>query len=177
MTNLNQQPQSVSHGRWGSWGRLQSETLSPALFCSESQKRCSAPTWAPSCSARSPSSPGSRAAPHTMKVFKRIWLNFQIAKLALPSLGSETQWVCISLAFPGGSVVKNLPADAGDAGEVGSIPGSGRPPGGGNDSPLKYSCLKNPMDRRAWRATVHGVTRVGHDLSAHSHTLFLYIFL
>ena len=46
--------------------------------------------------------------------------------------------------FPGGSVVKNLPANAG---EVGSVPGLGRSPGEGNGNPLKYSCLENPMDR------------------------------
>ena len=44
------------------------------------------------------------------------------------------------------------------------IPGSGRYPGEGNGHPLQYSCLGNPMDRGAWRATVHGVTRVRHDL-------------
>ena len=63
--------------------------------------------------------------------------------------------------FPGGSVVKNPPADAGD---VGSIPGSGRSPREGNGNPLQYSCQRNPMDRGAWQAAVHGVTRVGHDL-------------
>ena len=50
------------------------------------------------------------------------------------------------------------------AGELGSTSGLGRSPGEGNGSPLQYSCLKNPMDRGAWRATVHGVTRVRHDL-------------
>ena len=55
--------------------------------------------------------------------------------------------------FPGGTVVKNLPANAGD---VGSIPGSDRCPGEGNGYPLQYSCLENPMDREAWQATVHG---------------------
>ena len=58
--------------------------------------------------------------------------------------------------FPGGSVVKNLPANAGDEG---SIPGSGRSPGEGNGNPLQYSCLGNPRDRRAWRATVHAVIK------------------
>ena len=48
--------------------------------------------------------------------------------------------------FPGGSVIKNLPTNAGD---VGSIPGSGKSPRGGNDNPLQYSCLGNPMDREA----------------------------
>ena len=57
------------------------------------------------------------------------------------------------MGFPGGSVVKNLPANAGDSG---SIPGSERFPGEGNGNPLQYSFLENPMDRGAWRATVHG---------------------
>ena len=65
----------------------------------------------------------------------------------------------IANSFPGGSMVKTLPADAGDAGDVGSIPESGRSPGEGNVYPLQYSCLENPMDRRAWRVTVHGVAK------------------
>ena len=60
-------------------------------------------------------------------------------------------------------VIKNLPANAEDIQDVGSIPGSGRSPGEGNDSPLQYSCLENPMDRGAWWATVNGLKRVGHD--------------
>jgi len=59
-------------------------------------------------------------------------------------------------------VVKNLPVNAGD---LGSIPGSGGYPGGGNGTPLQYSCLGNPMDRGAWRATVHGVTKSQTRLS------------
>ena len=51
------------------------------------------------------------------------------------------------------------------SGDPGSIPGSERSPGEGNGNPLQYSCLKNPMDREAWWATVHGVARVGHDLA------------
>ena len=54
-------------------------------------------------------------------------------------------------------MVKNPPAKAGDTGDTGSIPGSGRSPGGGNDNPLQFSCLENPMDRGAWRAIVHGL--------------------
>ena len=69
------------------------------------------------------------------------------------------------LGFPGGTVVKNLPANAGDARDVGSIPGSGRSPGGGNGNPLQYSCLGNPIDRGAWRATVPGVTKSQTRLS------------
>ena len=51
------------------------------------------------------------------------------------------------MGFPGGTMVKNPPANAGDARDVGSIPGSGRSPGEGNGSPLQYSCLENSMDR------------------------------
>ena len=58
--------------------------------------------------------------------------------------------------FPGGSVVKNPPANAGDAG---SIPGSGRSSGEGNDNPLQYSCLENSMDKGAWWATVHQMAK------------------
>ena len=52
-----------------------------------------------------------------------------------------------------------------NAGGLGSIPLSGRSPGEGNDNPLQYSCLENPMDSGACQATVHGVKRVGHDLA------------
>ena len=61
--------------------------------------------------------------------------------------------------FPGGSGVKNLPINAGDAGDTALIPGTGRSPGGAHGNPLQYSCLENPMNRGAWRATVHGVTK------------------
>ena len=59
-------------------------------------------------------------------------------------------------------MVKKLPANAEDLRDTGSIPGSGRSPGRGYSNPLQYSCLENPMDRGAWRATDHGVTK-GHD--------------
>ena len=55
--------------------------------------------------------------------------------------------------------VRNPPADAGDVRDTGSIPGLGRFPGGGNGNPLQYPCLENPMDRGAWRATVHGIAK------------------
>ena len=58
--------------------------------------------------------------------------------------------------FPGGSVVRNPPANAGD---VGSVPGLGRSLEERNGNPLQYSCLGNPMDRGAWKATVHGVAK------------------
>ena len=56
-------------------------------------------------------------------------------------------------------VVKNPPANAGDRRDISSISGSGRSPGGGHGNPLWYSCLENPMDRRASRDTVHGVAK------------------
>ena len=55
--------------------------------------------------------------------------------------------------------LKNFPASAGDIRDTGSIPGSGRSPGGGNGNALQYSCLGYPMDRGAWQAPVHGVTK------------------
>ena len=67
------------------------------------------------------------------------------------------------MSFPGGSVVKNLPANAG---ELGLIPGLGRPPGEENGNPLQYSCLADPMDRRAWGVgSVYGVTMSQTQLS------------
>jgi len=56
-------------------------------------------------------------------------------------------------------VLKNLPANAGDIRDAGSIPGSERSPGGGHGNPLQYSCLKNPLDRGSWRAIVLGVAK------------------
>ena len=78
--------------------------------------------------------------------------------------------------FPGGTSVKNPPADAGNAGDVGLISGSGRSPGGGNGNPLKYSCLENPIGRGAWWATVHGITKSWTRLSMHATPFFLRFF-
>ena len=63
------------------------------------------------------------------------------------------------MGFPGGWVVKNPPANAGDTGDAGLIPRLGRSPGKENGNPLQYSCLENLMDRGAWWATVHGVSQ------------------
>ena len=68
----------------------------------------------------------------------------------------------------GGSVIKNLLANAEDTGDSGSIPGSGRLLGEGNGNPLQYSCLKNPVDRGAWQATVPRVTE--WDTTEPKHT-------
>ena len=62
-------------------------------------------------------------------------------------------------------VVKKAPVSAGDTRHVGSIPGSGRYPGGGNGNPLQYSCLKNTMDRESWQAIVQGVAKSQTQLS------------
>ena len=71
----------------------------------------------------------------------------------LPKHQSFTQASQVAL------VVKNLPDNAGDIGDSGSIPGSGRSPGGWHGNPFQYSCLENPMDRGAWQATVHRVAK------------------
>ena len=63
--------------------------------------------------------------------------------------------------FSGGSAAKESACSAGDPGLT---PGWGRSPGEGNGNPLQYPCLENPMDRKSWWATVHGVVRVGHNL-------------
>ena len=67
--------------------------------------------------------------------------------------------------------IKNLPAKAGDIRDLGSIPGLGRSPGGGNGNTLQNSCLENPMDREAWQATVHGVSKSQTTKQlTHTHT-------
>ena len=78
-----------------------------------------------------------------------------------------------TMGFPGGTLVKNPPACAGDTGDVGSIPGSGRYPRERNGNPLQYSCLWNPMDRKAWQATVHRVAK-DLDMTERTHTQSFY---
>ena len=74
------------------------------------------------------------------------------------------------MGFTGSSVVKNLPANAGN---MGLILGLGRSPGVGNGNPLQYSCLGNPMDRRTWWAAVYGVARVRHNVAAKQQQLLI----
>ena len=99
---------------------------------------------------------GGREAPSDNKTL-RLWLllSFYIVfttLLFIPSLvGRRASQVALA--------VKNLPTSAGDIRDMGSIPGSGRCPGGGHDNPLQYSCLENSTDRGALWATVHGVTK------------------
>ena len=71
----------------------------------------------------------------------------------------------IMSGLPGGSDGKEFACNAGDIRDTGSIPGLGKSPGAGHGNPLQYSCLDNPMDRGAWRATVHGVAKSQTQLS------------
>ena len=94
--------------------------------------------------------------------------HFYMERVALKSkLIRDLRVIC----FPGGSVVKNPHADAGDAGDMGSIPASGRSPGGRDDNPFQYSCLENSMDREAWRATVRRVVNSWTWLSTHAQSV------
>ena len=80
------------------------------------------------------------------------------------------------MGFPGGLAVKNPCANAGDMGNAGWIPQLGRSPGVGNGNPLQNSCLENSIDREAWRATVHGVTKNWTQLStAHTNVINIQI--
>jgi hypothetical protein len=74
----------------------------------------------------------------------------------------QSQSICIPtflLGSPGGAVLKNLPANVGAAGDMSSIPGSGRSSGVGNGNPVQYSYLGNPIDREAWWAVVHRIAK------------------
>ena len=79
----------------------------------------------------------------------------------------------IHMGFPGGSVVKNPPASARDAEDMGLIPGSGRPPRGGNVNPFQYSCLENSMDRGAWHAAVRWGGKEQTRLSMHTQKVYI----
>ena len=72
-------------------------------------------------------------------------------------------------SFPGGAAVKNPLANAGDARDAGSTPGSVRSTGGGNGNPLQFSCLENSTDKGAWWATAHRVAKSQTRLSRHVH--------
>ena len=84
-----------------------------------------------------------------------------IRKVSVSQTSYHSHGCYYSCSFPRSSVGKDSACNAGDPG---LIPGSGRSSGEGNDNPLQYSRLENPMDRGVWQATVHGVARVRHDL-------------
>ena len=94
------------------------------------------------------------------KDWKAIILQLKINNFLSEKINQRWERIFVTLndwqGFPGGSDGK---ASACNAWDPGSIPGSGRPPGEGNGNPLQHSCLENPMDRGAWQATVHGVTK------------------
>ena len=73
------------------------------------------------------------------------------------------------MGLPGGTMVKNLPTNAGGARDAGLIPGSGRFPAEGNGNPLQYSCLENSMDGGAWWATVYGIAKSWTQLTTHTY--------
>ena len=101
-----------------------------------------------------------------MKPFAATWMDRGIIILnELCQTETKTIWYHLHLGFSGGWAVKNLPANAGD---TGSIPGSGSFPGGGNGNSLQCSCLENPENRGAWWATVHGVAKNRMRLSTHA---------
>ena len=87
----------------------------------------------------------------------RVRQQFLALFLKFPKLDTEWKWSKL--------VVSGVKASACNAGDLGSIPGSGRSPGEGNGNPLQYSCLENPMDRGAWWAIVHGVAKSRTRLS------------
>ena len=74
--------------------------------------------------------------------------------------------ICTSLGASPVAQSKETVCNAGDTGDMGSVPGSERSPAGGNGNPLQYSCLKNPMDKCAWRVTAHGVAKL--DMTEHA---------
>ena len=84
-------------------------------------------------------------------------------------------YMCV--CFPGGSVGKETSCNPGDTGDVGSIPGSGRSPGGGHSNSIQYSCLENPMDRGPWKVTVHRVTEIQTYLKWLSSSNSIYVCL
>ena len=96
-----------------------------------------------------------KSFPAFLSILMKLTQAAEKASIVLTQLGKFT-------LFPGGSEFK---ASACNAGDLGSIPGSGRSPGKGNGNPPKYSCLENPMDGGAWWATVHGVAKSWTRLS------------
>ena len=107
-------------------------------------------------------------ASRLMQIWKEweVWRGHEgsiLSQCLALSLPSGCPWILsfynkliIWLGFPGDSMIKNLPTNAGDGG---SVPGSGRSRGEGNGNPLQFSCLGNPRDRGAWQATIHGFTK------------------
>ena len=143
--------------------------------CTQSLKSSAAPTWAQTLTFQHlllyESPQDTRDSPPCVVLelwqrdpqVRRAGLARALRRLYFTHLILFASLCSITGASQGWLVVKNPPASVGDIRDTGSIPGSGKSPGKGHSDPLLYSCLKNPMDRGAWRAVVRGVERVGHD--------------
>ena len=94
--------------------------------------------------------------PYSLPLF--VSIKFPCSALTLRAQSFRTPALCGEESF-GASQVKNLPASVGAAGATGSVFALGRSPGEGHGTTLQYSCLQNPLDREAWQAAVHGVTK------------------
>ena len=106
----------------------------------------------------------------TQIILWKVWyIHFKIRKICSKCYVNYPDLQSYS-SFPGDSVVKNPPANAGDAGDAGLVSGSGRSPGGANGNLLCYSCRENSMDRGDWQAQVHGVAKNCIQVSTHTHT-------
>ena len=100
--------------------------------------------------------------PSGHKIWLPLWhFGFHVWGPATKQKRQSPSFLVIDPGFPCSSVSKESACSAGD---LGLIPGLGRSPGEGNGNPLQYCCRENPMDKGAWQATVHAVTKVGHDL-------------
>ena len=104
-----------------------------------------------------------------VKIWKRLKSRSFSQNMQLYS--SFSLYIRIYMGFPGGSVGKESACNAGD---LGSIPGLGKCPGGGHGNPCQYSGLENPMDRGAWRAAVHGVTRSRTQLIDYAQHIYIH---
>ena len=136
------------------WASLVAQTVKNPLEMQE--------TWVQSLGQENPLEKGM--AVHSSILAWRIPWTEEPSKLQIHGVTkSQTRLSDSHTHSLDGTMVKSLPANAGDGRDAGLIPGSGRSPGEGNGSPLQYSCLENSMDREAWWATVYGVVRVGHD--------------
>ena len=118
--------------------------------------------WAVISSSRGSSGPG-------MEPESLVSPALAVDSLPLSRLGSHIQLIMGLWGFPGGAMVKNLLANARGARDMGSVPGSGKFPGGGNGNTLQYSYLKNSMDGGACQAVVHGITQSHTRLSKCEH--------
>ena len=132
-------------------GHVASAPKSTKVSCLQATGNCFSFSYLPQISKRSGKSQGGSVSSQKQKIRTDVY------KVFFKSLLGEFSTLGCTLASHRAPqvalVVKNTPANAGDKRDTGSIPGSGRSPGGGNGNPLQYSCLENPMDRQACQAT------------------------